>query len=269
MRMKAMTAVCLALVLLAFPHRAGGETYPYDHMHLAAPDPAKAVAWYIANLGAKPGDSPDRVVIGRTIFAFAKSEKALPSVGGVIDHVGFSVPDVDATMTSLVAAGATLLTAARDVPGLFKFGFVQDPFGIKLEIVQDAETPGFHHIHLIAADPDASLAWYATHFGGERQKLKGRIDGLKYTNPNVWLIVQKGEAAPSLGRAIDHLGWAVPNVATTIAALAAAGAKPTEPRAVRHLTVAFVDGPGGVRVEMVQGRKEEELNGSSTTPAQR
>ena len=47
----------------------------------------------------------------------------------------------------------------------------------------------------------------------------------------------------------------------TLASLAAAGAKTTEPRAVRHLTVGFTEGPGGVRVELVQNRKEEELVG--------
>lgn len=262
MRLLLSTAMSVALLTLAMPAGLGAETFPYDHLHLAAPDPAKAVAWYVANLGAKPGDSPDRVVIGRTIFAFIKAENAGPSAGSVIDHIGFSVPDVDATMKALMAAGATQVTPARDVPGLFKLGFVQDPFGVKLEIVQDPETPGFHHIHLLASDPEASLKFYADHFGGERSKLKGRVDGLKYANPDVWLMVQKGDnAAPSQGRAIDHLGWAIPNLTAKLAALTAAGVKPTDPRAVRHLTVAFVDGPGGVRVEMVQGRKEEELAG--------
>jgi len=43
--------------------------------------------------------------------------------------------------------------------------------------------------------------------------------------------------------------------------LAAKGLKTVEPRAVRNLRVAFVEGPGGVRIEMVQGRTEEELIG--------
>jgi len=37
------------------------------------------------------------------------------------------------------------------------------------------------------ADPTARLNWYEGMFGGgERSKLKGRIDGLKYGN--VWLL---------------------------------------------------------------------------------
>lgn len=258
--MRLTRTICLVILTAMSSRQVSAETF--DHLHLIAADPARAVAWYQANFGAKLGDAPDRVVIGRTIFAFIKADNASPSAGSAVDHFGFSVPDVDAALTSLQAAGAKVVTPARDVPGLFKLAFIEDPFGIKIEILQDAETPGLHHIHLVAADPDASLAFYARHFGGERSKLKGRIDGLKYTNPNVWLLVQKGEgAAPSQGRAIDHVGWAVPDLAAKLASLAAAGAKTTEPRPVRHLSVGFTEGPGGVRIEMVQNRREEELGG--------
>jgi catechol 2,3-dioxygenase-like lactoylglutathione lyase family enzyme len=259
---KRLLAGTMLLLTLALPKALRTETFPYDHMHLAVPDPAKAVEWYITNLGAKHGEGADRVVFGRTIFAFLKSDNAQPSAGSAIDHVGFSVADVDATMKQMQSAGAKLVTPARDIEGLFKVGFVEDPWGVKMELVQDPETPGFHHIHLRVADPEASLKWYVDTFGGDRAKLKGRLDAVKYSNPNVWLLAQKADgAAPSQGHAIDHLGWAVANVGAKVADLTAKGAKPTEPRAVRNLSVAFVDGPGGVRIEMVQGRKDEELVG--------
>jgi len=237
------------------------ETFPYDHMHFNAPDPAAAVAWYAANLGAKLGAGPDRVVIGRTIFAFAKLENAPPSAGGAIDHIGFSVANVDAKMKELQAAGARLLTAAPGLPGV-KAGFLQDPFGVKIELLEDAEAPGFHHIHLRVADPEASLQWSVANFGGERIKWKGRLDAVKYTNPTVLLMAEKDDiAAPSQGRAIDHLGWGVANVDAKVSDLTSRGFKTVEPRPVRNLRVGFVDGPGAVRIEMVQGRTEEELIG--------
>ena len=247
-RMLVCTLLLLASTLII---RLEAQTLPYDHMHLNAPDPAAAVAWYVANLDAKHGAAADRVVIGRTIFAFAKVENAPPSAGGAIDHIGFSVANVDGKIKALQAAGAKLLSA----------GFVQDPFGIKLEVLQDSETLGFHHIHLRVADPEASLKWTVENFGGERTKWKGR-DAVKYTNPNVWLMADKGDdSAPSQGRAIDHLGWAVTNVDAKVSGLTAKGLKTVEPRAVRNLRVGFVEGPSGVRIEMVQGRTEEELIG--------
>lgn len=257
-----MLTCALLLVAAGTPAPVRAQTFPYDHMHLAVPDQAKAVEWYVTTFGAKRGDAADRVVFGRTIFAFIKSDTAKPSTGGVIDHIGFSVPDIDAKIAAAQAAGAKVVTPARDIPGLFKIAFIEDPWGIKIELVQDPETPGFHHIHLRVPDPEGSLKWYVDTFGGERTKLKGRIDAVRYSNPSVWLLAQKGDdAAPSQGRAIDHLGWAVANVDAKIADLKAKGEKPTDSRAVRHLHVAFVDGPGGVRIEMVQGRKAEELDG--------
>src|SRR4051812_26907483 len=110
--------VFATLLLLASAPIAGlrAQTLPYDHMHFNAPDPAAAATWYLTNLGAKRGSLTDRVVIGRTIFAFAKVDNAPPSAGGSIDHVAFSVPDVDAKMAALVAAGARVLTPARETP---------------------------------------------------------------------------------------------------------------------------------------------------------
>src|SRR5829696_1559069 len=99
-------AFTLLLLICAAAIGLRAQTSPYDHMHFNAPDPAAAVAWYAANLGAKLGAGPDRVVLGRTIFAFAKLENAPPSAGGAIDHIGFSVADVDRKIKELVAAGA-------------------------------------------------------------------------------------------------------------------------------------------------------------------
>jgi len=261
--MRRRQLACMLLLLIsAVAIGLRAETFPYDHMHFNAPDPAVAVVWYAANLGAKLGAGPDRVVVGRTIFAFAKLENAPPSAGGAIDHIGFSVADVDGKMKELQAAGARLLTEARDVPGLPKAGFVQDPFGVKIEILQDTGAPGFHHIHLRVPDPEASLKWSVENFGGERTKWKGRVDAVRYTNPTVWLMADKGDnAPPSQGRAIDHLGWGVTNVDAKVSDLTSKGLKTVEPRAVRNLRVGFVDGPGAVRIEMVQGRTEEELTG--------
>ena len=259
-RLLSCAALCSLLCSLSVGVRA--ETFPFDHVHYGVSDPEKAVDWYLTKLAAKRGASADRVLFGRTIFAFAKTENPLPSSGSAIDHVAFSVSDVDTKMRELEATGVKVAAPVRESPGLFRSGFVEDPWGGKIELLNDTAALGFHHIHLRVPDPEGSLKWYVENFGGERTKLNGRVDAIKYLNPQVWLVIEKGDdATPSQGHAIDHVGWAVTDVDAKIKELSAKGLKTVEPRAVRNLRVAFVEGPAGVRIELVQGRTEAELTG--------
>jgi lactoylglutathione lyase len=246
-----------AFALLAMGGVADAQTtLPYDHVHLAAPDQAAAVEWYRKNLGGQlSAEGKDRLTFGQTRFIFLKAEAAKPSADTAIDHIGFSFADLDAKMKELEAAGVKVVTPVRDVPGLFKLGFIEDPWGVRIEVVQDPETLGFHHIHLRAPDPAASLAWYKERFGGEMAKLKGRIEGLKYGD--VWLVVAKGDAVPSVGRAIDHLGWRVPDLDQTLNSLKAKNIKVLQgPTALTLATgvvhFSFVEDPAGTKIEIVQ-----------------
>jgi len=229
----------------------------FDHLHLAAPDPVKAVEWYRKNLGGQvTSEGTDRLMFGETRLIVQRTEKPTPSAGSVVDHIGFSVKDVDAAMKSMEADGAKVEGPARDVPGLFKLGFVVDPFGTRWEIVQDSAKLGLHHVHLRGPDPDASLRWYADKFGGTIGKLKDRIDGINYGG--VWLLAQKGEATPSAGHAIDHLGFRPLNVDNAVTGLKAKNVKvTTEPRPLTlpsgvSMRLAFIEGIDGVRIELVQ-----------------
>jgi hypothetical protein len=112
-----------------------------------------------------------------------------------------------------------------------------------------------------APDPDDAFAWLLAKFGGEKTKLKGRIDGVKYSAPgfsDMWILVQKGEAAPSEGRAVDHIGWRAIDLDAKIAELKTKGVKvTTEPRpltladkSVIHF--AYLEGPAAAKIELVQ-----------------
>src|SRR6476646_3286738 len=169
-------------------------TLPYDHVHLAAPDQAKAVEWYQKMFGGQTTpEGKDRLLFGKTRFIWLKSETAQPSANTAIDHIGFSFADLDAKMKEFQAAGVKVVTPVRDVPGLFKLGFVEDPWGTKIEVVQDTGLLGLHHIHLRAADPAEMFTWLLAKFGGERTKLKGQIDAVKYSAAgfsDMWVLVQ-------------------------------------------------------------------------------
>ena len=228
-----------------------------DHIHLNVPDQAKAVEWYQKFFAGQPmTEAPDRLMLGDTRLIFLKNDKAQPSAGSALDHLGFSVADLDAKMKEFESAGVKVVNPVRDVQGLFKLAFIEDPWGTRIEVVQDADKLGLHHVHLRAPDPVATLAWYKDKFGGEAGKLKDRIDGVKYSG--VWVVVQRGDASPSEGHAIDYIGWRTNDLSSKTDELKAQGvAFTTEPRPLRlasgvMVNFAYLAGPAGAKIELVQ-----------------
>ena len=228
-----------------------------DHIHLNVPDQAKGVEWYQKTFGGQPmTEAPDRLMFGDTRLIFLKNDKAQPSAGSALDHIGFSVADLDAKMKEFESSGVKIVNPARDVPGLFKLAFVEDPWGTRIEVVQDPEKLGLHHVHLRAPDPAATLAWYKEKFGGDAGKLKDRIDGVKYSG--VWILAQRGDAAPSEGHAVDHIGWRTTNLDAKTKELKAENVKfTTEPRPLKlasgtMVNFAYLEGPAGAKIELVQ-----------------
>jgi len=228
-----------------------------DHIHLNVPDQAKGVEWYAKYFGGKPlSEAPDRLMFGDTRLIFLRNDKGQPSAGSALDHIGFSVADLDAKMKEFEAAGVKIVNPVRDVAGLFKLAFIEDPWGTRIEVVQDSDKLGLHHVHLRGPDPVATLAWYKDKFGGETGKLKNRIDGLKYTD--VWLLVTRGDAVPSEGHAVDHIGFRTPALDKKTAELKAQSVKfTTEPRPLKlasgtMVNFAYLEGPDGAKIELVQ-----------------
>ncbi len=247
------------LCVMAGASVASAQTYRpiVDHVHLSAPDPTAAVAWYQKYFGGQTmAEATDRLLLGDVRIIFSKREKTLPSEGSAVDHIGFSVANLDDTMKAFQSDGVKITTPARDVPGLFPLAFVEDPWGTRIEVVQDSAKLGVHHIHLRGADPAAMLAWYAAQFGGRAGKLKDRIDGIDMSG--VWILVARGEAVPSQGHSIDHIGFRPLDVDAAVAVLKTRNVKiTTEPRPLTFANgvtarIAFAEAPDGVRIELVQ-----------------
>ena len=74
----------------------------------------------------------------------------------------------------------------------------------------------------------------------------------------MWILVQRGDATPSAGHAVDHLGWRMVDLDAKVAEYKAAGVKVTsDPRALTlangsTIHFGFIEGPSGVRIELVQ-----------------
>src|SRR2546430_8186082 len=107
---------------------AGGATYasaqtkgmfPFDHIHLNEPA-AEASQWWEKNIpgGRRITEAPNRIMYGAVRLMFLGSRSSGGSDGSVIEHLGFSVPDLDATMPALAAIHTQVIEPAKDTPGL-------------------------------------------------------------------------------------------------------------------------------------------------------
>jgi catechol 2,3-dioxygenase-like lactoylglutathione lyase family enzyme len=234
------------------------DTLTFDQVHLGVPDPEAAAHWYVQTLGAAPGDHVDRVWFGEIRVIFLKNDAPAPSAGAAIDHFALSVANVAAQTRAFERAGARVTGPVADAPGLGPFAFVEDPWGAQIQLVEDPETLGFHHVHLRVPDPDLAVCWYLERFGGTRALHQGRLDGLKYND--AWLFLDRGAAAPSRGHAIDHIGWRMPDLRAKAAELKGKGVTfTTEPYAGPHaphapLLMSFLEDPWGVKIELLQRR---------------
>lgn len=248
----------LALAVICAPASAqSGYLDIVDHIHIAAPDQAEAVDWYRRHFGGEPmTEGPDRLMFGDTRLLVQRRDNAEPSAGSAVDHIGFSVTDINATVAAIEADGGTLEGPVREIQGLFPLAFAVDPWGTRLEIVQDDDKLGLHHLHLRSPDPAATLAWYHERFGGTEGRMKGRLDGLDFGG--VWILVQRGDATPTGGHAIDHIGFRPLNVDAAVDVLRDAGVTiTTDPRPLTlqsgvSMRLAFIEGPEGARIELVQ-----------------
>ncbi|HYL37465.1 MAG TPA: VOC family protein [Bryobacteraceae bacterium] len=252
-RVLRVAAGCVVTVALGVAGDSATQVIGYDNIHIRVPDPAKTVEWYVKYLGATT-PTAGQVYFGKALIAVVKTNNPQPSAGSVIDHFGLSYADIDAKVKEVEAGGAKIISPPREAPGVFKFAYIEDPWGVKIELVQDAELLGFHHVHLRVKDPEASLAWYQQMFGGRRDKLRGRVEGLRYGS--IWLFAASSGAetpAPSSERAIMSFGLQVPNIAEAAASLGQRGVQfPVQPRQLGALWYAFAEDPNGVRVELLQ-----------------
>lgn len=254
------------LALLLFGLFLGSNLFaamPYDHIHLTATSAREAVDWYVKHFGGAAGrfnrgDADqvqypvDRVFYDEISVIFFERAPTGGSEGTGVDHVGFSLANINEVLMSAVADGATQIGDIIEFSGM-EIAFIEDPWGTKVELIDDPDTRGLHHVHLSSDDPVSALGWYQEIFGGELVQWKGVLPAINYSD--VWLMAAQanGELEPTEGRAMDHLGWAADNLDDFSDVLAAYNVEFTmEPRSFRGIRISFVEGPDGVRIEVVE-----------------
>lgn len=237
---------------------------PYDHIHLNEPA-AEASVWWEKNMpgGRRITEAPDRIMYGAVRMMFLSARSSGGSQGSVIEHLGFSVADLDAKMRDLAAINTKVIEPVKSVPGLYKTALIESPWGTRIQLVQDPDLLGLHHVQLRLPDTEAAYAWLLDKFGGERTKIKGQLDSVKYAGTGgfstVYVVIEKGESVPSQGRAIDHIGWrSTATINETKAMLEGKQVQLTsQPRPLNlpggpPINYFYVAGPSGTRIEIVE-----------------
>src|SRR5437868_9453330 len=120
LRAAGITAALMVGIASA-PRGQAKATLPYDHIHLNEPA-AEASIWWEKNIpgGRRITEAPDRIMYGAVRLMFLGGQSTGASQGSVIEHIGFSVSDIDETMRQLTAINTKVIEPLRSVPGLYR-----------------------------------------------------------------------------------------------------------------------------------------------------
>ena len=92
-----LIAKLIAAIVIAFPFALNAATP--NHIQIALSSTNEAVGWYEEYLDCeRVVGSNDAVVCGETNIEFFVGRTVGGSQGSAIDHIGFSVPDLDSKM---------------------------------------------------------------------------------------------------------------------------------------------------------------------------
>ncbi len=195
------------------------ETCRFRRLILNATDPAAAADWYVKHLGGEAlassapggGTARFRAGDGTADLHWRPAEAPGPSLGTGLDHSGWSVEDLAATHAAMLADGATEFWTPRHFgPAKLHISFVTDPWGAKIELLEDADHAGFHHVHVLGPDWETDRAWLVERAPGRVETFKDVLLAIDYGTMRVLFRETDDELAPTAGRAIDHLVWSAP-----------------------------------------------------------
>jgi catechol 2,3-dioxygenase-like lactoylglutathione lyase family enzyme len=128
----------------------------FGHVHLFSADPPAAGAWYAKELGVRSFPQTEKrvyrgVQIAPAAFVTAdhvsmiiypveyRGGTIVPTRGRAVDHLGFSVDDLDAALARLRHDGVKVTAEPRSsVDGKVRFAFIEGPDQVALELIEDS-----------------------------------------------------------------------------------------------------------------------------------
>ncbi len=276
-----LTAVVLALFTLAAPSDAqllAAKDAPvaYGHHHLNVTDIPAAQKFLADALGGTSITVATRQIVKfpNVLVILRQQKPTAGTKGSSVDHLGFSVPDLRATIDKLKARGYAIVTkeeapapwvvaddlatqAGRDI----RIAFVMGPDDLKVELVEvkaQQTAVALHHVHFAGPDNKAMQEWYVKVFGAKAGNPGGTFQSA--TLPGVSLNFNQvtTPVAGTQGRAVDHVGFEITGLPDFLKKLDAMGIKATNVRDVPDfgISIGFITDPWGTYIELTEGLKK-------------
>jgi catechol 2,3-dioxygenase-like lactoylglutathione lyase family enzyme len=235
------------------------------HVHLAVQDIEATKKFWIAVGGTPASKLGANEVVkfpGVLILIRKATDPPAGTVGSVVNHIGFLVPNVAVTRAKWQAAG---LMMEPPNPANAKQIYVHTPDDlVRIEILEDAmqtEPIKFHHVHFFVADSGgtntvlAMQAWYAKTFGAKPGK-RGQFEAADLPGVNLTFAKSDTPTVGTKGRALDHIGFEIKDLKAFCKKAEAAGIKldmPYTPRPDLGIALAFITDPWGTYIELNEG----------------
>ena len=223
------------------------------HVHLNVRDVDANTKFFVALGGTAPKDQPGVVEFPGVIVRLRKQDPTGGSVGSLVNHVGFLVPNVQQSSAKWKTAGLKVEPGNNN---RLDQAYLTTPDELRIEILEDkSQTVPIknHHVHFFV--PEATIpemqAWYGKTFGA-KAGMRGQFQAADI--PGVNLTWAKSDTAmdPTKGRALDHIGFEVKNLEAFCKKLEAGGMKLDRAygKTPAGVGIAFITDPWGTQIEL-------------------
>jgi catechol 2,3-dioxygenase-like lactoylglutathione lyase family enzyme len=253
----------------------GPIVYGHHHLNVSNIDAdRKFFADVLGGTAIKVGTNNIEIVrFPNVLIFFTQKAPTGGTKGTTVNHIGFSVPNLSQTIVKVKANGYRMITseevvpgrevkndiAAPTAPGGSSIAFVMGPDDTKVELVEiktQTMPVMLHHVHFFNPQNAEMQAWYVKVFGAKPGTAGGAF--LTAALPGVALNFSPstGPVVGTQGRALDHIGLEIKNLAEFCKKLEAQGVKLERPYTkvdALGIAIAFIRDPWGTYIELTEG----------------
>jgi catechol 2,3-dioxygenase-like lactoylglutathione lyase family enzyme/predicted enzyme related to lactoylglutathione lyase len=255
-----------------FSAKQGAIVYGHHHLYVTSiPDDKKFFIDALGGKSVKVGTSTAEVVEFPNVFIFFTPQ---PPTGGTkgttVEHISFAVQNLQRVVDKIRTSGFKMITRSEVAPGRkvkndiavvdgnLSVAYALAPDDLIVEFVEQKRQPLPIMLHGLCFQTPQNAemqAWYVKIFGAQPHS-KGVLPSATLPGVVFYFAHSDSPVAPTRGRAIDHIGFEVQNLAEFCKNLEAQGIKldsPYRPAPAFNTYTAHFTDPWGTNIELVEG----------------